>query len=100
MDIQICKPHSLANLVIKGLIYLEARACFSVFQGFGHARPALFTVAPTALTVMSLMNVYGVRFLFMSWEGAQYASPRGPKMLKHRILRRGFRVGWGQIFCE
>ena len=38
MDIQICKPHSLANLVIKGLIYLEARACFSVFQGFGHAR--------------------------------------------------------------
>ena len=30
MDIQICKPHSSANLVIKGLIYLEARACFSV----------------------------------------------------------------------
>ena len=27
---QICKPHSSANLVIKGLIYLEARACFSV----------------------------------------------------------------------
>ena len=33
MDIQICKPHSSANWVIKWLIYLEARACFSVHSG-------------------------------------------------------------------
>ena len=33
MDIQICKPHSSANLVIKGLIFLEARACFLVHSG-------------------------------------------------------------------
>ena len=33
MGIQICKPHSSANLVIKGLIFLEARACFSVHSG-------------------------------------------------------------------
>ena len=28
MDIQICKPHSSANLIIKGLIFLEARDIF------------------------------------------------------------------------
>ena len=33
MDIQICKPHSSANVFIKELIYLEARAYFSVHSG-------------------------------------------------------------------
>ena len=29
----ICKPHSSADFVNKGLLYLEARTCFSVHSG-------------------------------------------------------------------
>ena len=56
MDIQIC---SSANLVIKGIIFLEARACFSVHSGI----PSFYL----GRMLHPVSGAVGVTLLMLTW---------------------------------